>query len=68
MGERGIPAAISEAFKKHRSQIWLIAGHSHNNFQEIFQLKNTRLTEHGITCGADGIWGGPEKPGYWLYV
>lgn len=67
VGERGIPEAISKAFRKHRGQIWLIAGHSHNNFQEIFQCKNTKLTEHGITCGADGIWGGPEKPGYWIY-
>lgn len=65
--ERGIPAAISKAFENHKGLIWFIGGHEHTNFQEIYQLKNTKLIEHGITCGANGIWGGPERPGYWMY-
>lgn len=65
--ERGIPAAISKAFENHQGQVWFIGGHEHANFQEIFQLKNTILIEHGITTGANNIWGGPERPGYWMY-
>lgn len=67
VGERGIPSAISKAFENHKGQVWLLGGHEHTNFQEIFQLKNTRLIEHGITCGANNIWGGSERPGYWIY-
>lgn len=65
--ERGIPAAILKAFKNHNGKIWLIGGHEHKNSQDIFQLKNTKLVQHGITCGTIGIWGGVEKPGYWIY-
>ncbi|GJM27432.1 MAG: hypothetical protein DHS20C17_00670 [Cyclobacteriaceae bacterium] len=65
--ERGIPAAISKAFENHKGQIWLIGGHQHKNSHEIFKLKNTKLIEHRITCGTIRIWGGPEKPGYWIY-
>jgi hypothetical protein len=67
VSERGIPATISKVFENHKGRIWLIGGHEHTNFQEIFQFKNTELIEHGITCGTAGIWGGPEKPGYWVY-
>ncbi len=67
VNERGIPKAISEAFKKHRGLIWLIGGHEHTNEQEIFQLKKTKLIEHKITCGSENLWGGKEKPGYWIY-
>jgi hypothetical protein len=67
VNERGIPKAISEAFEKHSGLIWLIGGHEHTNAQEIFQLKNTKLIEHRITCGTANLWGGEEKPGYWIY-
>jgi hypothetical protein len=30
-------------------------------------LQHTTLIEHHITCGTINIWGGPEKPGYWIY-
>ncbi len=67
VNERGIPKAISEAFKNHRGLIWLIGGHEHANGQEIFQLKKTKLIEHQITCGTANLWGGEERPGYWIY-
>ncbi len=65
--ERGIPAAISAAFKEHQGPIWLIGGHEHSNSERVFQLENSELVEHHITCGGTNIWGGPEKPGYWIY-
>lgn len=65
--ERGIPKVVSETFANHTGNIWLIGGHEHTNAQKIFQLKNTKLVEHHITCGTINIWGGPEKPGYWVY-
>ena len=65
--ERGLPEAVSEAFKNHHGLVWLIGGHEHWNRQKIFQLKNTQLIEHQITCGSNKIWGGPEHPGYWIY-
>ncbi len=67
VNERGIPEAISVAFEKHRGLIWLIGGHEHRNAQEIFQLKKTKLIEHQITTGTANLWGGPERPGYWIY-
>jgi hypothetical protein len=67
VNERGIPKAISEAFEKHRGLIWLIGGHEHQNGQEVFQLKKTKLIQHEITCGTANLWGGPERPGYWIY-
>ncbi len=67
VNERGIPKAISKAFEKHRGLIWLIGGHEHGNAQEIIQLKKTKLIEHEITCGTANMWGGPERPGYWIY-
>ena len=67
VNERGIPKAVSKAFKNHRGLIWLIGGHEHSNAQEVFQLKNTKLIEHQITCGTANLWGGPERPGYWIY-
>jgi predicted MPP superfamily phosphohydrolase len=65
--ERGIPAAVAEAFDGHKGNLWLIGGHEHHNLQMVFQLENTKLIEHHITCGTMNIWGGPEKPGYWIY-
>ncbi len=65
--ERGIPEAISETFKNHRGLVWLIGGHEHANFEKIFQLQKTKLIEHGITTGTFDMWGGPERPGYWIY-
>jgi hypothetical protein len=65
--ERGIPAAISESFMAHKGDVWLIGGHEHHNLQKVFQLNSTKLIEHHITCGTINIWGGPEKPGYWIY-
>jgi hypothetical protein len=65
--ERGIPSAISASFAEHKGDLWLVGGHEHRNLQKVFQLKNTRLVEHHITCGTINIWGGPEKPGYWIY-
>jgi len=65
--ERGIPAAVSEVFKDHRGQIWLIGGHEHLNGQKVFQLPKTKLVEHSITCGTANMWGGLERPGYWIY-
>ncbi len=65
--ERGIPEAISEAFKNHQGLVWLIGGHEHRNSEKIFQLQKTKLVQHGIVCGAANIWGGPESPGYWVY-
>ncbi len=65
--ERGIPEAISEAFKTHQGLVWLIGGHEHRNSQEIFQLSKTKLVQHGITTGTFDMWGGPERPGYWIY-
>ena len=67
VNERGIPKAVSEAFENHRGLIWLIGGHEHSNAQEIFQLKKTKLIEHQITCGTANLWGGEERPGYWIY-
>jgi hypothetical protein len=67
VNERGIPAAISKAFGDHQGPIWLIGGHEHSNSERVFQLGNTELVEHHITCGGTNIWGGPEKPGYWIY-
>ena len=65
--ERGIPEAIGKVFEKHEGLVWLIGGHEHTNNHKIFKLRNTHLIEHHITCGAINIWGGPEKPGYWIY-
>lgn len=65
--ERGIPEVISNVFDNHHGVIWLIGGHEHTNDQKIFRLKKTKLIEHHITCGTINIWGGPEKPGYWIY-
>ena len=67
VNERGIPKAISEVFEKHRGLIWLIGGHEHQNAHEIFKLKKTKLIQHEITCGTANLWGGPERPGYWIY-
>lgn len=65
--ERGIPESLTEAFKDHQGAIWLIGGHEHFNDQKVFQLSKTKLVEHLITCGTANMWGGPEKPGYWIY-
>ncbi len=65
--ERGIPEAISEAFTKHKGMVWLIGGHGHTNRQRVFQLQKTKLVQHGITTGVHSMWGGPERPGYWVY-
>ena len=67
VNERGIPKAVSEAFENHQGLIWLIGGHEHSNAQEVFQLRKTKLIEHQITCGTSNLWGGPERPGYWVY-
>lgn len=65
--ERGIPKALTAAFKDHQGMIWLIGGHEHVNDQKVFQFPKTKLVEHLITCGTANMWGGPERPGYWIY-
>lgn len=65
--ERGIPIAIHDAFSKYEQPLWLIGGHHHRNFNSLFRLPRTTILQHGIVCSAEGIWGGPEKPGYWIY-
>ncbi len=67
VNERGIPKAISEAFKRHVGMVWLIAGHGHSNGQKVFQLKKSKLIEHRISFGSENLWGGTERPGFWIY-
>lgn len=67
VAERGIPETILKVFKDHIALIWLIGGHAHTNTQRVYQLQKTKVIQHGITCGTENIWGGPERPGYWIY-
>ncbi len=65
--ERGIAPSIQAAFEKHRGPLWAICGHVHRNSREVFALANTTIAQISQVCSAEGIWGGPEKPGYWIY-
>jgi len=39
----------------------------HHNDHQVFALPNTTIVQVSEVCSARGIWGGPEKPGYWIY-
>lgn len=66
--ERGIPMVIKEFFLNHEGLVWLIGGHEHRNFQEIYELVNSRLIVHGITTASENVWRRhKEEIGYWIY-
>lgn len=65
--ERKIPEAISKVFENHTGMIWLVGGHEHYNKQTAFRLKNTTMVEQWMVNGTSGVWGGPDRPGYWIY-
>jgi hypothetical protein len=65
--ERLIGPAIEQAFDKHRGPVWLIGGHVHRNAEQAFALAQTTVVQASIVCAGAGIWGGPEKPGYWVF-
>ena len=65
--ERGIASGLRRAFAAHRGPLWLIGGHNHRNADTAFALPHTTIVQSSTaTCNLT-VWGGPERPGYWLY-
>ncbi|QDT00369.1 metallophosphoesterase family protein [Adhaeretor mobilis] len=66
--ERMIAPAYENALVEHRGIVWAICGHEHRNHDQVFQLPHTTINQATVVCSAPGIWGGPEKPGYWYFL
>lgn len=66
--EREIAPAYQQALADHRGPVWAICGHTHRNHDAVFALPHTTIVQASVVCSTQGIWGGPEKPGYWLYL
>jgi hypothetical protein len=67
VNERGISQAVKKAFANHEGRLWLVAGHNHANTIKVFALPKTKIVQASV-CTCNGlIWGGREKPGYWIY-
>lgn len=66
--ERNIAPAYQQAFAEHRGPVWAICGHIHSNGDTVYSLPHTTVTQASVVCSGKGIWGGPERPGYWLYL
>jgi len=67
VNERGIPQAVRLAAARHEGEMWLVCGHSHANRTTAYQLPKTTIVQASITTCNGKIWGGSEKPGYWIY-
>jgi hypothetical protein len=67
VNERGIGQAIKKAFAKHEGKLWLVAGHNHANTVRVFTLPKTKIVQASMCTCNNLIWGGHEKPGYWIY-
>jgi Icc-related predicted phosphoesterase len=67
VSERGVAVGLSEAFADYRGPLWMLSGHHHRNSDAVFALPRTTVVQAAMTtCNLTG-WGGPEKPGYWVY-
>jgi hypothetical protein len=65
--ERGIGAPVAKSFADHRGLMWMLAGHVHSNHDSVFQLPNTTIVQTSMATCSPNYWGGPQKPGYWIY-
>ena len=66
VNERGIPLALRRIFADYRGPLWMLSGHHHRNWDAVFAIGKTTIVQAAMTtCGE--VWGGPEKPGYWIY-
>src|SRR5665213_2282111 len=65
--ERGIAAAIREAYADLHGDLWVVGGHEHHNDDRRFRLPHGQvLTQATITAGNPKTWG-TELPGYWVW-
>jgi hypothetical protein len=62
VNERGIPKAVRELFAASTGQLWLVAGHVHQNGVSVFQLPKTTIVQASVVNG-NRVKGG----GYWVY-
>ena len=64
--ERGVPSAVRELFADFTGNLWLLAGHEHNNVITVFQLPKTTIaqcTHYGLPI--EGRFHSGEA--YWIY-
>jgi hypothetical protein len=67
VSERGIGAPVAASFAAHRGPMWMLAGHVHSNHDSVFKLPNTTIVQTSMATCSPNYWGGPQKPGYWIY-
>jgi len=67
VSERGIGAPVAKAFAHHRGPMWMLSGHGHSNRDSVYQLPNTTIVQTMMATCSPHYWGGPQKPGYWIY-
>lgn len=65
--ERGITAAVRQAYAEARGDLWVIGGHVHENGASRLAIpRGDTLINASITAGNPTVWG-KEQPGYWLW-
>lgn len=65
--ERGITAAVRQAYAEARGDLWVIGGHVHENGTRRLAIpRGDTLVNASITAGNPAVWG-KERPGYWLW-